>query len=129
MSWSAAFAAFFVSHLVGDFLLQTDRQAVEKVGGLGDPRSRRELISHVAVYTLAFVPAMVWIATNKSAGRALAVAAVIAVPHLVIDEGHLVSTWLRRVKRAPDAPPGIAIAVDQSFHFVCLLGAALLAAA
>jgi uncharacterized protein DUF3307 len=129
MSWSAAFAAFFVSHLVGDFLLQTEWQAVAKSGGLGDRRARGALVTHVLVYTLAFVPALLWIANDTSAGRAVAVGAVIAVPHLLVDDGHLVRAWVRDVKRAPRPSASLMLAVDQSFHFVCLLGAALLAAA
>lgn len=115
--------------MVGDFLLQTEWQAVGKLGGLGDPRSRGPLISHVAVYTIAFVPALAWIGTSTTAGRAIAVAVVIAIPHLLVDDGQLVRAWLREVKRAPRPSPSLSMAVDQSFHVVCLLGAALLAAA
>lgn len=78
---------------------------------------------------LAFVPALVWIGVETTAARAVVIAVVVAVPHLVIDEGRLVRIWLRDVKRAPSASLGLRIAVDQSFHVVCLLGAALLAAA
>lgn len=37
--------------------------------------------------------------------------------------------WLREVKGADEPTVGISIAVDQSLHLLCLLGAALLAAA
>jgi hypothetical protein len=40
-----------------------------------------------------------------------------------------VELWLHEVKRASQPPPALAVAVDQSFHVICLLGAALLAAA
>ena len=54
MEWFEVFAVFLVSHLVGDYLLQTDWQAVHKHRGLGpDPVSRRALASHVATYTIA----------------------------------------------------------------------------
>ncbi len=129
MTWSAALLALLVSHLVGDFLLQTEWQAVNKVRGLGDPESRRALISHVTTYTLACVPALVWIGDRTTAGRALAVGALVAVPHLLVDDGHLVRAWLREVKHADRPALGLMIAVDQTFHVVCLLGAALLAAA
>ncbi len=129
MTWSAALLALLVSHLVGDFLFQTESQAVGKVRGLADGASRRALFSHLAVYMLAFVPALVWIGVETTAARAVVIAVVVAVPHLVIDEGRLVRIWLRDVKRAPSASLGLRIAVDQSFHVVCLLGAALLAAA
>lgn len=129
MSWPAALLALLASHLAGDFLLQTEWQAVNKTGGLTDPQSRRALLAHVAAYTVAFIPALVWIGTQTNAGRAVAVGAVVAVPHLLIDDGHLVRAWVRDFKRAPNPSPGLLIAVDQSFHVLCLLGAALVAVA
>jgi hypothetical protein len=129
MTWPGALLALLVSHLVGDFLFQTEPQALDKVGGLGDSRSRRALLSHLVWYMVAFIPALIWIGSQTSVARAVVVAAVVAIPHLLIDDGHLVSAWLRDVKRAPNAPIGVRIAVDQSFHVVCLLGAALIAAA
>ena len=129
MSWSSALLAFLVSHLVGDVLLQTEWQAVGKARGLRDPSGRRPLLTHVAVYTVAFVPALIWVAVHRDAGRAIAVAAVIAGPHLLIDDGRLVRFWLRAVKGTERPPTGLAIAVDQTFHVLCLLGTAVLAAA
>jgi hypothetical protein len=82
----------------------------------------------VTTYTIAFVPALVWIASHASTGRAIAVGVLIAIPHVLIDDGHFVRAWLRYVKGAPDPQPGLSITVDQSFHVLCLLGAALLAA-
>ena len=68
MTWVEIFAVFAVSHLVGDFLLQTDWQATHKFGGLGPNReSRRALLSHTATYTLAFVPALIWLSTDIGA--------------------------------------------------------------
>lgn len=129
MSWAAVLLALLVSHVVGDVLLQTDWQALHKVRGLGDPVARRALIRHVATYTLGFVPALIWIGNNTSAGRAVAVGALVAIPHLLIDDGHVVRAWLRDVKGAAQPTLGLSIAVDQSFHLLCLLGAALVAAA
>jgi hypothetical protein len=129
MNWSEVLLALLVSHLVGDFLFQTESQAVGKVGGLRDARSRQALLSHLVYYMVAFIPALIWIAVEKTAGRAVVVAALIAVPHMLIDDGRMVSFWLRDVKRAPDASLGLRIAVDQSFHVVCLLAVSLVAAA
>jgi len=127
MSWPGAFLVLLVSHAVGDVLLQTDWQAVNKTRGLGDAAGRRALVRHVAIYTLAFIPALIWVADQRSVGRAIVVAAAIALPHLLIDDGHIVRAWLRTVKRVPDPPLGLSIAVDQSLHVLCLFGAALLA--
>ena len=66
MEWTEIFAVFIVSHLVGDYLLQTEWQALNKRGGLSrDPVSRRALLSHISTYTLAFVPAAVWLAGER----------------------------------------------------------------
>ena len=128
MSWSEVLLALLVSHAVGDVLLQTEWQAQMKVRGVADPVGRQALASHIATYTLAFLPALVWIGLETSVLRAVAVGALVAATHLVIDDTRLVSVWLRKVKRAADPATALSIAVDQSFHILCLLGAALIAA-
>lgn len=129
MSWFAALLALLVSHAAGDILLQTDWQALHKIRGFADADSRRAIFQHVTTYTLAFIPALIWIGTNTSAGRAVAIAALVAIPHLVIDDGRFVRMWLHRVKGVERPGAGLTIAVDQVFHLLCLLGAALVAAA
>jgi hypothetical protein len=52
-------------------------------------------------------------------------AALVALPHLVVDDGRIVSLYLKRVKHA-DADPRIAAPVDQAFHALCLCIVALL---
>jgi hypothetical protein len=129
--WEEVFAVLLVCHLAGDFLLQTDWQAVHKRGGLssGNPEARRALFSHVTVYTLAFVPAVVWVATETSA-LAIALLAVVFIPHLVQDDGRALIAWNRIVKRTTLEPGEfVYMAVDQSFHVVFLFGTALLAVA
>jgi hypothetical protein len=131
MTWPAVFSAFLVCHLVGDFLLQTDWQARHKARGLGrDPLARRALLAHVTSYTVAFLPALVWIAREADAGRAIVIGAAVALPHLALDDGRGVGAWLRIVKRCREPyPPAVRLSVDQSLHIACLLGAALLAVA
>ena len=130
MSWANISIVFFVSHLAGDFLAQTDWQARNKSGGLaGDPPARRALLSHVTVYTLLFLPALVWIGAEGAAWLALLVAGLIFVPHLIVDDGRLLRLFMVRVKRSLDPPPGLALAVDQSVHLISLWAVALLAAA
>jgi hypothetical protein len=126
--WSEVFIVFFVSHLVGDFGLQTEWQALHKHGGLGpDPESRRALLSHIAMYTLAYVPGLVWLGGDIGAGAAIGTAALIAFPHLVQDDGRLVSAWVRKVKGTdPIANVNVTVMVDQTFHLVALLLTALL---
>ena len=129
MSWPAALLALLVSHVAGDILLQTEWQAIEKARGLADPAGRRALFRHVATYTLAFVPALIWIGAETDPVRAVVVGALVAVPHLLVDDGRVVHAWLRRVKHVDDPGAGLMVAVDQSFHLLWLFGAALVAAA
>jgi hypothetical protein len=128
MTWATVFAAFVVCHLAGDFLLQTEWQALTKVRGLGDPEGRRALGWHVLTYTLAFIPALVWIADNTSVARAVGVAGLVAVAHVAVDDGRMVRGWLHNVKHSPEPAFSLSLMVDQSFHILLLLGAALVAA-
>jgi hypothetical protein len=125
--WVEVFAVFIVSHLVGDFVLQTEWQANNKHGGLRNPRSRRALVAHISTYTLAFVPSFVWLWDSLGAG-VLGVAALLAGPHLVQDDGGLIDGFMRTVKRAdPREHPALTVAVDQSFHVLVLFLTALVA--
>jgi Protein of unknown function (DUF3307) len=126
--WEQIFAVFIVSHLVGDYLLQTEWQALNKRGGLSsDPVKRRALFSHVLVYTLAFVPAIAWIADNTSA-LAIGLLPVIFIPHLIQDDSRLLIAYNRAVKGgSPEPGDPVYMAIDQSFHVVILFGTALLA--
>jgi len=127
VSWVAVLAAFLVAHMVGDYLLQTDWQARHKRCGLGgDPVARRALFAHVTTYTLAFVPALIWIAGDLDPMWAVVSAALIFLPHLVIDDGRVVAEYMTRVKRANGFEAGLAASVDQSFHVLSLFLVALL---
>jgi hypothetical protein len=131
VTWVEAFTVFLVCHCTGDFLLQTEFQATKKAGGLGaDPVARRALLSHVFTYTLIFVPAFVWLASDHSIGRTLAAAAVIALTHVVQDDQRLLGTYARRVKKTQaEAGSPLWIGIDQSAHVVWLFAAALVVAA
>lgn len=131
MTWPALFGVFMLCHLAGDFLLQTDWQATHKHEGLGPDRaSRRALFSHGLLYTAMFVPALVWIAYEADALTAIAVTALIIVPHAIVDDGRLVRAWVRDVKRVPGAAPTVVyLGVDQTMHVLVLAAAALLATA
>jgi hypothetical protein len=127
VSWVSAFAGFLVAHMVGDYLFQTDWQARHKRGGLtGDAVARRALLTHVTTYTLAFVPALIWIADNTDAATAIVAAVLIFIPHLIVDDGRLVRFYLARVKRADGFDVGLAASVDQSFHVLSLCLVAIL---
>ena len=129
MEWAEVFLVFVVSHLVGDYLLQTDWQALNKRGGLarGATESRKALFAHVSTYTLAYGFALVWIGYETSALAAIGTAAIVFVPHLVQDDGRLLLWYMHQVKQhTGDTNPSLFTAVDQSFHMVTLFGTALL---
>lgn len=128
MAWVEVFAVFVVSHLAGDFLLQTDWQAVTKRGGLGrDREARRALLSHVATYSLAFLPGLFWMAGEIGGGWAVATLLVVAVPHLLQDDTRWLVAYNRRVKGGVPGPGDpVFMAIDQSFHLVTLFLTALL---
>jgi Protein of unknown function (DUF3307) len=130
VSWVEIFAVFVVSHVLGDYLLQTDWQATHKRGGLGrDRNARMALLSHVASYTLGFVPAGVWLAADGDlSGLGLALLAVgIYIPHMVQDDGRLLSSYIRRVKGCgAESSREIFTAVDQSFHLIVLFATAVI---
>jgi Protein of unknown function (DUF3307) len=126
--WVEVFSVFLVCHLVGDYLLQTDWQAANKRGGLGPNReSRRALLSHITTYTLAFVPALIWLLDEIDAW-VIGVAALIALPHMVQDDGRLLERYIAFIKGEPATRNAAVVAVvDQSFHIVVLFLIALLA--
>ena len=127
MPWVEIFAVFIVSHLVGDFLLQTDVQAMHKRGGLAtNGESARGLLSHALTYTLAFVPALVWLATDIGF-EAIGIGLLVALPHMLQDDGRLLDVYMRRVKGVEPEPGGLLIAVDQAWHVLALFLVALLA--
>ncbi len=130
MTWVEVFAVLAVSHLVGDFLLQTDWQARHKQGGLGrDPIRRRALVAHVITYMAAFLPALVWIGLEFDAAWAVFIGLVVAIPHLIQDDRRLLDAYMARVKGLAETSSGLRVAVDQSFHALFLFGTALLVVA
>lgn len=127
MPWVQVFAVFVVSHEVGDYLFQTEWQAVHKRGGLtGTPTMRRALVSHIATYMLAFVPALIWLYESLHAG-VFGLAALIAVPHLVQDDGSLLAGYATHVKKTDIfANPVLGASLDQAFHVLGLFLTAIL---
>jgi hypothetical protein len=129
VSWVEIFAVFVVSHVLGDYLLQTDWQATHKRGGLGrDRNARMALFSHVTVYTLGFLPAGIWLTDDglNAAGVVLLLIGIF-VPHLIQDDGRLLSSYIRNVKGCGAAGEReIFTAVDQSFHLITLFFTALI---
>lgn len=129
MSWVEVFSVFIVCHLSGDFVLQTNWQALNKAGGLGrDPLKRRALASHVLTYTLCFLPALVWIGIERDVLWAVLAGVLVAVPHGFQDDGRLLVAYAKKVKKLgePPDPVPVYLMVDQSLHVLALFGVALL---
>ena len=129
MSWVEIFAVFVVSHVLGDYLLQTDWQATHKRGGLGRDRiARMALLSHVSVYTLGFLPAGVWLTDDGLNAIGLVLLGIgVFVPHMIQDDGRLLTSYIRRVKGCDAASAReIFTAVDQSFHLITLFFTAVI---
>lgn len=128
MPWVQVFVVFLVCHQVGDYMLQTEWQALNKRGALtGTSVMRRALVAHISTYTLAFVPALIWLWSSLHAG-VFWVAAVVAIPHLIQDDATLLTAYARTFKKS-DISINMALgaALDQSFHLVALFLTALLA--
>jgi hypothetical protein len=131
MPWVDIFAVLLVAHLLGDFLLQTEWQALNKHGGLveHDPVKRRALLMHVATYAVPCLPVFAWVADKEGAGAAAACAAATLGTHLIQDDGTLLVWYVKRIKKttAPFGSP-LWMAIDQSCHVAFLFAAALLGA-
>jgi hypothetical protein len=132
VSLASVFVAFFACHHVGDYLLQTEWQANNKARGLarGAGVARRALLAHGSVYTLSFVPALVWIATESDAAVAVLAGALVFVPHIVVDDARLLRAYVRDVKGVGEPlDDALLTAVDQSVHLVSLFAVAAFASA
>ena len=126
MSWVEIFVVFLLSHFVGDYLLQTDWEARNKRGGLSrrNLESRRALVTHVTTYTLAFIPAGIWL--HRLGGGLALLALGIFVPHLIQDDGRVLMRYVRLVKGDGAASNQTVFAqVDQTFHFLVLFATAI----
>lgn len=111
------FEYLILAHLVGDFLLQTEWQAVNK------RTSWAALLTHVVIYHALVLAAFVW---HEGSDRPIvyAVVAVLALTHAALDRFTVVPlmrTLRLVVKREPDRT--LTFAVDQAIH-ILLLGIA-----
>jgi hypothetical protein len=70
----------------------------------------------------------VWIGDELDAGWAVLAAALIALPHFLVDDGRVVRAHLAHVKHA-DFDVALAASVDQSFHVLSLFLVAILVGA
>lgn len=104
-----------VSHLVGDFLFQSDGMARHKTS------SWPWMMRHLALYTA--IVALVLIAyalVHRLPGWVMAAAILfIFGTHLALDRRQLTVWWMRHIGIAPDHP-WLPIVVDQVLHVLTL---------
>lgn len=130
--FAAVFAAYIAGHQVGDYWVQTGRQAL----GKGQPgwAGRRACAAHVATYTLTLAAclALAWwrLALPLSPGWTLAGLGVSAVTHYFADRRRPLRALAARLGRAGfwgcgDGLASGAAHLDQSWHWLWLFAAAL----
>lgn len=105
-----------VAHHVGDYLFQTEYQALNKALG---HFWNRALAAHCSIYTAVFLPVF-WLF-----GVSFWWLAVIYSTHAVIDRRWPVLWWRRHVMRGSDSVIAntfwLTITVDQIFHLLVLV--------
>ena len=89
-------------HLVGDFVIQTDRMAAKKF------ESVRARLDHVASYHLAFLPAIFFLTITQF----IHLIVFSAVTHYIIDS----ERWAKPKEQFENYP----IWVDQALHIISL---------
>lgn len=105
-----------VSHLLGDFLLQTDGMAYNKA------RDWSWMVRHVAIYMIpmtAVVAVYTWL-SRKPVWLAVLALLFIAATHLLLDRRKPVETWMRWIG-VPRDHPWLPIVLDQIFHLLTLV--------
>lgn len=115
------FELLIVSHLVGDWLLQTEWMAREK------GHNWRALLSHVAVYHAVMLGVLGY-RFGFDDPRVYAVVAGLALTHAFMDRQWPVLALMRRLRISVEQPPErwLLVAVDQTLHVVLLAIAVVL---
>jgi hypothetical protein len=114
------FESLVIAHLIGDWLLQTEWQALNKI------HDWRAMFSHLLVYH-AVLLTVLGVRFGFDEPVVYGVVGVLAVLHGILDRRGF-TQWLMKtlrisVQRAPDR--WLSMAVDQTLHIVLLAGAAV----
>lgn len=104
------------AHFVGDWLIQSEYEAVNKAkGGFWN----KALLTHCLKYSACFIPVL-WIF-----GESMLWLALIFGSHVIIDRRNPVIWWRAHVGHCTPANIqqtfGVTIVVDQVFHFIVLM--------
>ena len=114
------FNYLILAHLIGDYLIQTEFEALNKALGRF---WNRALISHCVKYTLSFLPLVIWF------GLPLWWLLVIYGSHMVLDRRWFIIAWRKYVTRnsaeSIKATFWLTVVIDQIFHVFVLAGLAI----
>lgn len=105
------FEFLFISHLIGDYLFQTNWMAMNKAN------KWLPLLSHCLVYTLTISI----IAFLTFGGLSWLAISFIFLTHVILDRRTFVSWWAEKVMGAVSKESSwLKIVVDQVFHLIIL---------
>ncbi|SEL79616.1 DUF3307 domain-containing protein [Paenibacillus sp. OK003] len=107
-------ATLIIGHLIGDYLLQTDNQAMRKQD------EWLPLLLHCFVYTctLAILSYLLLGVYNWT------MVFIIFVSHILIDKGDIVRWWTKRIKGInnpeTNSIKSVLASIDQTFHYLVI---------
>ena len=115
------FDKLFVAHLVGDWLLQTERQALNK------EKNYRALFSHIAIYTSIILGVLVTDFGFQNI-YVYIVVAMLAISHAFLDRRWPVIRFIKAFRLVVEREPErwFTMAVDQILHISFLALAAII---
>lgn len=104
-----------VSHLIGDFLFQSDGMARYKT------QHWQWMLRHVGLYTVLIAVVLIAYGLYHDVPVWAVASALlfVFVTHLALDRRRLTAWWMRRVGMQPDHP-WLPIVVDQVCHLLTL---------
>jgi hypothetical protein len=104
-----------VAHLVGDFLIQTDNMANQKI------EDWPWMVRHIGCYMviLSAVLLAYSVAYRLPLWQAVLALLFIGATHVLLDRRGLTLRWMHLVGMSPDHP-WLGIIVDQVFHILTL---------
>jgi len=115
------FEGLLVAHVIGDWLLQTEWQALNKARHWG------ALLAHVTVYHI-IVLVVLLLVFDLNPALVVVVVAGLALFHALLDRRDFTNWYMRATRMVvhQDPPLWLRMAVDQSLHVVSLAAAALI---
>ena len=115
------FDKLLVAHLVGDWLLQTEWQALNK------GRNYRALFSHIGVYSIVIFSVLIFDFGFQNI-LVYVVVGLLAASHALLDRGKPVIRFMKTFRLIVDRKPErwLTIAVDQSLHILTLAFAVII---